>query len=233
MSNEKYLAIDIGGTEIKWAEMDAQFQIYDRGHQKTEVYSSDELLNLIHQIVNSYPSIEGIGLSVPGTVKMHDKDGVVKGGGALQFLDGVRLGRLVEESCQMTAAVLNDGKCGVLGEYQAGALRGCRSGAVLALGTGVGGGGIIIDGKILDGCHSFAGEFSFMNTDMFKPFCIERAVGGLCGWHSLKYDVLKEMNQEDSPEIDGRLIFEWIEEGSEPARRGLSQYASRISALIL
>ena len=45
-----------------------------------------------------------------------------------------------------------------------GSLKDCRNGAVVVLGTGVGG-GIIIDHKLYRGGHFTAGEYSYILTD--------------------------------------------------------------------
>ena len=232
METKNYLAVDIGGTDIKWAEITEDNHIVSHGKLENHCTDSSELIHIIYDIAASHPKLQGIGISVPGTVKMDDHDGVIIGGGALTYNDKVPFGKLVSERCNLPCAVANDGKCCALGEYEAGVLKGCSSGVVLALGTGVGG-GIIVNGKILDGFHSFAGEFSFMASDMQKAFDMSNAVGGTCGWYALKHYVLSEMNMEDSPDINGYTIFKWIEDGNEKAKNGLMQYAHQVGTLIM
>ena len=232
MEKKSYLAIDIGGTDIKWAEITHDYHMISHGKCENHCTDSAMLIHIIEDTAVSHPRVQGIGISVPGTVKMSDPDGTVIGGGALTFMDKVPLGKLIREHCALPCSVANDGKCCVLGEYEAGVLKGCSSGVVLALGTGVGG-GIIINGQILEGFHSFAGEFSFMASDMQKEFSMHNAVGGTCGWHALKNCVLTEMNVEDSENINGYTIFKWIEEGNEDAKKGLKQYAHQVGALIM
>ncbi len=232
MNRKTYLAVDIGGTEIKWALIDEELQIIKQGRSANNIKSTAKMVDAIEQLAKENQDCGGIGISVPGTVKMDDPDGTVYGGGNCYFLDRAPLGKQVRERCQLPVAVLNDGKCGVLGEYEAGVLKGVSSGVVLALGTGVGG-GIIINGSILEGFHSFAGEFSFLSTNTEKPFSISSAVGGVCGWPALKNDVLTAMNKKDSAGINGYTIFQWIEEGNKDAQKGLDTYAFRIAQLIM
>ena len=232
MEKKSYLAIDIGGTDIKWAEITHDYHMISHGKCENHCTDSAMLIHIIEDTAVSHPSIQGIGISVPGTVKMSDPDGTVIGGGALTFMDKVPLGKLIREHCALPCSVANDGKCCVLGEYEAGVLKGCSSGVVLALGTGVGG-GIIINGQILEGFHSFAGEFSFLKVNMQGAFSMENAIGGACSWLKLKHDILTEMNLQDDPKINGYKLFEWIEEGNAAAVRGLHQYARSVAELIL
>lgn len=226
------LAIDIGGTDIKWAVMDDQLCAVRQGSMANHTASHDDVLQVICRLKLVISDIRGIGISVPGTIRADDPTGTVIGGGALPFLDGFALGKAVETETGVPTAVLNDGKCGVLGEYGAGSLKGCSSGVVLALGTGVGG-GILLNGSVLQGFHCFAGEFSFLKVNMQGAFSMENAIGGACSWLKLKHDILTEMNLQDDPKINGYKLFEWIEEGNAAAVRGLHQYARSVAELIL
>ena len=98
--------------------------------------------------------IEGIGIGVPGPVS---SEGVVnrcvnlgwgvfnihKDLGALTGIPFIRGG--------------NDANCAALGEYWKGGGQGVSSALFVTLGTGVGG-GVVIDGKVLNGAHGSAGE---------------------------------------------------------------------------
>ncbi len=50
-----------------------------------------------------------------------------------------------------------------LGEIWMGAAQGCRSAVMVTLGTGVGG-GVIVNGKVIDGAHGAGGEIGHMTT---------------------------------------------------------------------
>ena len=58
-------------------------------------------------------------------------------------------------------ALANDVNAALYGEFRFGAGRGCRDLVMIALGTGVGG-GVIVDGTLLIGAHSGAGEIGHM-----------------------------------------------------------------------
>lgn len=221
-----YVAIDIGGTSVKWALMDEAGAIAERGQVPTAFTCADELIRALVEVARPFcDRVAGVGVSAPGGIFEDDPDGTIHRGGALLYMDGVPLGRRLREALGVPVVVNNDGKCCALGEYAAGALRGTRCGVVLAIGTGIGG-GIVIDGRVLRGAHCFAGEFSFLNNDVSQTPSMERVFAGTSGWRGLRAMVLAEKGlvEQDAPEVDGRVIFEWIAAGDAAARRGLERY---------
>jgi glucokinase len=65
-------------------------------------------------------------------------------------------------------AFQNDANAAALGEYWAGAGKDVVSMALFTLGTGVGG-GIVLDGKALEGRHSHGAELGHMKIEMTRP----------------------------------------------------------------
>ena len=51
-----------------------------------------------------------------------------------------------------------------LGEIWMGAAKGCRSAVMVTLGTGVGG-GVIVNGKVIDGAHGAGGEIGHITVN--------------------------------------------------------------------
>ena len=70
----------------------------------------------------------------------------------------------------------NDANVAALGEIWMGAAKGCRSAVMVTLGTGVGG-GVIVNGKVIDGTHGAGGEIGHLTVDRH-----ETAACG-CGKH--------------------------------------------------
>ncbi len=232
---KEYFGIDIGGTAVKWAILDEEFHILTRGSLPTAFESADELVAVLTDLVAPYlERIEAVGVSAPGGIYEGDLDGTIHRGGALRYMDGCPLGRLLRERLGVPVAVNNDGKCCALGEYAAGALRGVKTGVVLAIGTAIGG-GIVIDGHVLRGAHCFAGEFSFLrnNVGAGSDLDIRDMFGNTGGWRSLALAVAAEKGLPADADIDGRQVFEWVEAGDEAALRGLSRYARAFDAMLL
>jgi glucokinase len=65
----------------------------------------------------------------------------------------------------------NDANAGALGEYLYGAGRGCSPLFYMTVSTGIGG-GILIDGKVLRGPDSWAGEIGHLNVRPRGPACL-------------------------------------------------------------
>ena len=83
----------------------------------------------------------------------------------------------LESEYSLPVTIINDGKAAALAEHLFGSLQNIQNGAVLVLGTAVGG-GLIINGKLLLGSRQ-AGEVSFMVENM-SAIPEERMVGENC-----------------------------------------------------
>ena len=77
---------------------------------------------------------------------------------------------LIEEHLGVPAVLDNSARASALGELVYGAARGSSDVVYVHLGTGVGG-GIIVDGRLLHGASSTAGEFGHMVVSVGGPIC--------------------------------------------------------------
>ena len=75
---------------------------------------------------------------------------------------------MMEDALQLRVKVENDASCFALAEAMMGAGKDRRVVVGITLGTGVGG-GIVIDGKVFQGAHGFAGEIGHMLMMPGKP----------------------------------------------------------------
>lgn len=222
---QEFFGIDVGGTAVKWAVLGEDFSIRDRGSLPTGFTTAEETVSALIGLVEPYRErVSAVGVSAPGGIYEGDVTGTIHRGGALTFMDGCPLGKLMREALGVPVAVNNDGKCCALGEYAAGALRGTRFGVVLAIGTGIGG-GIVIDGKVLRGAHCFAGEFSFLRNDVTTAASMENSFAGSGGWRALRDAAVAEKGLPADSPVDGRRVFEWIADGDIAAQRALDRYA--------
>lgn len=73
--------------------------------------------------------------------------------------------KIVSEHTGIPTFTLNDVQSHTLGEARWGSGRGCDDFILLAIGTGVGG-AIVSDGKLLKGCHGFAGELGHVHISL-------------------------------------------------------------------
>ena len=230
---KEFFGIDVGGTAVKWAVLGEDYSIRERGSLPTSFSAAEEVVETLIGLVEPYRKrVSAVGVSAPGGIYEGDADGTIHRGGALTYMDGCPLGRLLRERLGMPVSVNNDGKCCALGEYAAGALREHRIGVVLAIGTGIGG-GIVIDGHVLRGSHGFAGEFSFLRNDVTRAAAMGNVFAGTGGWRALRDAAVAEKGLPADTAVDGRRVFEWIEAGDEAVQRALDRYARTFDAQLV
>lgn len=162
----KYLAIDIGGSFIKYSQVDHAGNLAGSHKVKTPNNLADLTVIIENLIADMGSDIKGVAISCPG--RIDDLTGTVYNGGALPFLHEFCVKQFVASISQVPCVVMNDGKAAALSELWLGNLKGIENGAAILLGTGVGG-GIILNGEIIQGRHFQAGELSFMPDRIGRP----------------------------------------------------------------
>ncbi|MDH5101258.1 ROK family protein [Lactobacillus kefiranofaciens] len=222
---KNYLSIDIGGTNVKYAELDNSGQIIEQGKIKT-VLEKEQFLHEIDRIVNEYveQGVKGLAFCAPGKIT----DTEIHFGGALPFLDGIDFAKRYQ-NLQIPVAVINDGKASVLAENWLGSLKGMKNCAAITLGTGVGG-GIIVNGKLLNGAHFQAGELSFLQLNMNEP-----GFDGFAGGYASAVQMIRSINRQlsNQDETDGLAAFKAINEQNAITTKIFREYCDRIVAVII
>lgn len=158
-----YFGIDIGGTFIKGAIVDGTGRIITSDRISTESSGGAEKVvanigrltdSLLRKSEMKKGDILGIGMGVPGTVD--SQTGVVVYSNNLNWFD-LDLGKMVEELVGLPVKMGNDANVAALGETKFGIGKNYKSTVMLTLGTGVGG-GIVIDGKLIEGTGGAGAE---------------------------------------------------------------------------
>jgi N-acetylglucosamine kinase len=156
--------IDLGGTKIEGALVDSVQR--DRALWRLRVPTESErgYEHIVHQIRTLVERLESesglsrpsvIGIATPGTVE--PETGVMKNCNTVALNDRPLRDDLAE-ALSVEVRLANDANCFALAESLLGAARGRRVVVGLILGTGVGG-GIVVDGRVLQGLHGIAGEW--------------------------------------------------------------------------
>ena len=240
-----YLGIDIGGTNIKFALINESGIIKERWFIKTNKNGHKIPHDVIHNIQNQtiggenlVSLIAGIGIGVPGPISA-DGETVLK---AVNLgWNKVRLKTIIEDKLKLPVILLNDANAAALGEMWSGAAKGNLNLLFVTLGTGVGG-GIILDGKILNGVRSSAGEIGHIpvyseesrtcgcgNTNCLETFS---SANGLI--KTIKaIDSKKEYFKDNFTTID---VFEQLRVGNPVAEEALNitvEHLGRAIASIL
>lgn len=221
---KNYLAIDIGGTRIKYALINNSGTITEKFSQRTVKSNLDAFLKQLNDIIGKYSAdIRGVGISVPGKVE-HPVDTII-GGGALTFLDGVNLRTKLNLDIPVTLE--NDGKAAALAELWLGNFKNIDDGMMVVLGTGVGG-GLILNGKLVYGKHYQAGELSFLFTK-FKDGT-QTSIGKTCSAVEMIKEIGIKLGLKDID--DGMTVFEHINNNDPVAIEIFDKYAMEIALLI-
>jgi glucokinase len=167
----KTLAIDIGGTKFSLALFDGDAMVERASHPTDSEGGKDWMLAQIERIAGNW-QFDRCGIGFGGPVKFDDQRVALSThvGGWKDFY----LTRYFSERFGVPAIMDNDANVGALGEGFHGAGRGHSPLFYMTLSTGIGG-GILIDGKVLRGPDSYAGEIGHMTLVPDGPDC-------LCGW---------------------------------------------------
>ena len=154
------LAVDIGGTKIEVGVVDRDGMILARERSATPAHGSgdamvaviDALADRVIQASGVHPIVCGVGTGGPMT----------KGGAEVSPVNipawrSFPLHRRLVEVTALPTFIDNDAKALALGEGWLGAARGVDDYLAMVVSTGVGG-GIVLDGRLLDGADGNAGH---------------------------------------------------------------------------
>ena len=231
---KKYgFGVDIGGTTIKMGFFETSGKLIDKWEIKTNTENKGEsILSDVAQAIDnklaqegiSKDDVQGIGIGVPGPVT---SDGVVHRCVNLGW--GVK--SVADELASLTGLKIkvgNDANVAALGEMWKGAAEGSKDVIVVTLGTGVGG-GIIVDGKIVNGATGAGGEIGHItvNDDEIEPCncgqygCLEQYASATGIVRMAKRKLAKSTETTTLRNIDdlsAKVIFDEAKAGDEIAK---------------
>jgi glucokinase len=155
------IGIDLGGTRIKAAAIDADGNILHQLYKPTNDGDDTIWKNAVAAAVGELQSLlktakTDIGLSAPG-LPNDDNTAIAFMPGRMQGLENLCWKDFLHQSTY----VLNDAVASMMGEAKFGAAKNKQNVVMLTLGTGVGG-AILIDGKPYQGSFKKAGHIGHM-----------------------------------------------------------------------
>ena len=236
--NKKIIGVDIGGTAIKFALMDTQGIIEKKWSIPTNIsekgrYIPAEIGSSILSSIdkNALRAVEGIGIGVPGAIS---SDGAVVVQAVNLGWEQLPLKKMIEGEIGLEACLLNDANAAALGEMWKGAARGRENLLFVTLGTGVGG-GIILNGEVLNGCHSAGGEIGHIpiRTDENRLCgcggrnCLETFASA----NGLMLSMRKKLEQlgESWTEVTPPIIFKKAAQNNTAAKEVINEFATVIA----
>lgn len=161
------IGIDIGGTNVRAACIDASGLILERLVERTlrdPAALTSRLIALIKAL--DRPGITAVGIGVPGRVDAR-RNQVLSGG--YVDLSTIQLTEVIGHETGKSVFIDNDCNMALVGEIAAGAARDCRHVAMLTIGTGIGG-AVVLDGAVMRGQRS-AGQLGHVTVDLGGTVC--------------------------------------------------------------
>ncbi len=171
------LGIDLGGTKILTSIVNSKGEMLSRDHSLTPAAKGSEGVirailasaeRALHGASIAIDRVSGVGIGAPGLAD--PKTGILFTSPNLPGWEDVPLRDILQAKLKKSTFLINDGNAGALGEYYFGAAKGAAHFVYVTISTGIGG-GIVIDGKILNGCQGMAGEIGHMTIADEGPPC--------------------------------------------------------------
>lgn len=223
------LGIDIGGTKIRAALVDLSGNIRQVAQTATPVADGREgILRALYSLVDPLvDQVDAIGVGSAGRINVREGS-VAYATDNLPGWTGTPLKALLQRRCPKPVFVDNDVNVAALAEGWVGAARGLEHFLCLTLGTGVGG-ALVSRGQLVHGATWSAGEIGHMllypggrpcNCGGFG--CLEQYVSGPALVRSANQ--MGGANRSGGPYPDGRLLFQAVEAGEEPALKAIDAF---------
>ncbi|HEY2786106.1 MAG TPA: ROK family protein [Fimbriiglobus sp.] len=176
----KYVGLDVGGTTMKAAVVDANGTPFphvtlptnpERGQDAGLETMCEAVRQAVAAAKLTLADITAVGVATPGLMDI--KLGLILDPPNLKPWRNVEVPKFLGGKLGKPIAFQNDANAAALGEFCVGAGKDVDSFVLFTLGTGIGG-GIVVDGKVLEGAHSHGGEIGHMRIALPDT-------GRLCG----------------------------------------------------
>ncbi|WP_042458382.1 ROK family glucokinase [Neobacillus dielmonensis] len=253
MMNQWIAAVDLGGTTSKIAFISKEGSIVHKWEIPTD--NSDEGANITANIAASIDEklkqlgvskevLLGIGMGAPGPVDY--ETGVILNAVNLGWKDNFPLKDSLEAATSLPAAVENDANCAALGEMWMGAGKGAKDLVCVTLGTGVGG-GVIVNGRIVQGVNGAAGEIGHSTAVPFggapcncgKTGCLE-TVASATGIVRLAIEEIKKDELQGElaklfsvqQKITAKDVFDYAKTGDPIGQKVLNEVSFHLGLIL-
>lgn len=166
----RILALDIGGTDIKYGIINESFDILEAHKTPTNAHlGGAHIIDTIIDISKNHTNIDKIAISTAGQVDSHSGV-IVYATDTIPNYTGTRLKEAVEKETGILTVVENDVNSAAYGEAHFGAGKGYDSFICLTYGTGIGG-AIYLNGDVFKGSGFSAGEMGHIITHAEGKAC--------------------------------------------------------------
>ncbi|QKT03322.1 ROK family protein [Ectothiorhodospiraceae bacterium 2226] len=227
------IGIDLGGTKIEAATLDARGRMLARERVPTPANDYDATLDAICALVRRMAGRFGaasVGVAIPGSPS--PASGLIRNANS-QCLNGRPLQADLEARLGRPVRLANDANCFALSEAVDGAAAGARSVFGVIIGTGTGG-GLVVNGELVPGAGGIAGEWGhnplpWMTPEEFPgPAC-------WCGQYGCIETYLsgpglaRDYAAASGVECTGAEVARRAAQGDAQAEAALERYESRLA----
>lgn len=174
-SERPVIGIDIGGTKIAAAVVDADGSVLGRRQIATDAHEGPErvlarLTSFVGELAREHAAevIGGLGVGCPGPLDA--RAGVIQGPPNLPGWHDVPLVERLRASLGLPTFLENDANLAALAEHRFGAGRGARNLVYVTVSTGIGA-GVIIEDALYLGANGNAGELGHVSVDYRGAAC--------------------------------------------------------------
>lgn len=236
MTRPVAIGVDIGGTQLRAALVDADGAVLRRSATRTDAVGGPaaviaQIAALVAQIAGNgeHGAPLGIGVAAPGP--LDTQSGIALGIPTLTGWENVPVGKLVEEALGLPVRLENDGIAAANGEWRFGAGRGLANLVYVTVSTGIGG-GVVLDGRLVHGYRGLAGHIGHMTivTDG-KPCscgnrgCWEAYASGTALALAAGQVFSPSERTGQAEELDSRAVFAAARTGNAVAARLVAEEA--------
>jgi fructokinase len=228
------IGVDLGGTKIEAAAMDAAGGLLARKRVATPQGDYGATLacivGLVEELERSFGTGASVGIATPGALS--PATGLLRNANSI-CLNGKPFLEDIEARLQRPVRMANDADCFALSEAVDGAAAGAASVFGVIVGTGTGG-GVVIGGRLLWGINAIAGEWGhnplpWPSPDELpgepcycgKQGCVETWLSGPA--------LEREYRRESGRWADAVAIAAAAEAGEDAARSVLARYVDRMA----
>ncbi len=231
--NKMVLGIDLGGTKILTAVIDAHGQVLGRDHSITPAALGPAAVleaiarsaeRAMDQSQRKITQMAAIGIGAPGP--SNPQTGIIYTSPNLPGWEQLPIQQVLQERYEQEIFLINDANAAALAEHRFGAGLGTRNMIYLTISTGIGG-GLILDGRLYTGAIGTAGELGHMTILADGPLC---NCGNMGCWEALAsgtalarearrvvdhgtQTLIGSLVQGDSQKITARTVQDAAEQG--------------------
>ncbi len=177
MSADLFVGIDLGGTKINTALVDAAGRIISQDYRETRAAEGptavvERMVDAAFRVIAGagiVPTrVRAVGVGAPGPID--SRVGTVVAPPNLPGWVNIPLGEQIARALALPTFLENDANAAALGEHRFGAGRGARHMVYVTVSTGIGG-GFIFDGRLYSGATGGAAEVGHMTILPRGPHC--------------------------------------------------------------